>query len=101
MKCKPSRWNNCAVVNLLQANLAFCTVTEFIESALESEMSSNLDDYERVTGNKHNSYKKKTLKTDSGEIESLCYKYTTAPLSRIGKKLETVLADNHAPKIIG
>ena len=75
---------------------------EFIESALEAEMSSHLDDFERLSGNKRNGKKSKTLKTDSGEIE------ITTPQDRnssfepqLVKKRETVLADNLAPKIIG
>ena len=75
---------------------------EFIESALESEMNAHLDDFERLTGNKRNGKKSKTLKTDSGEIE------ITTPQDRnssfepqLVKKRETVLADNLAPKIIG
>ena len=42
---------------------------EFIESALEAEMNSHLDAFERSSGNKRNGKKSKTLKTDSGEIE--------------------------------
>lgn len=75
---------------------------EFIESALEAEMSSHLGDFERLSGNKRNGKKSKTLKTDSGEIE------ITTPQDRnssfepqLVKKRETVLADNLAPKIIG
>lgn len=75
---------------------------EFIESALDAEMSSHLDDFERLSGNKRNGKKSKTLKTDSGEIE------ITTPQDRnssfepqLVKKRETVLADNLAPKIIG
>ncbi|WP_175550029.1 transposase, partial [Mariniphaga anaerophila] len=75
---------------------------EFIESALEAEMSTHLDDFERLSGNKRNGKKSKTLKTDSGEIE------ITTPQDRnssfepqLVKKRETVLADNLAPKIIG
>ena len=75
---------------------------EFIESALEAEMSTHLDDFERLSGNKRNGKKSKTLKTDTGEIE------ITTPQDRnssfepqLVKKRETVLADNLAPKIIG
>jgi transposase-like protein len=75
---------------------------EFIESALQAEMHTHLDDFERLSGNKRNGKKSKTLKTDSGEIE------ITTPQDRsssfepqLVKKRETVLADNLAPKIIG
>ncbi len=57
--------------------------------------------FERISGNKRNGKKSKTLKTDSGEIE------ITTPQDRnssfepqLVKKWETVLADNLAPKII-
>jgi transposase-like protein len=75
---------------------------QFIESALDAEMATHLDDFERLSGNKRNGKKSKTLKTDSGEIE------ITTPQDRnssfepqLVKKRETVLADNLAPKIIG
>ena len=75
---------------------------EFIESALDAEMSTHLDDFERSSGNKRNGKKSKTLKTESGEFE------ITTPQDRnssfepqLVKKRETVLADNLAPKIIG
>jgi transposase-like protein len=75
---------------------------QFIESALEAELASHLDDNERTAGNKRNGKKSKTLKTGSGDIEI----YT--PQDRLSnfepqlvKKRETVLADNLAPKIIG
>ena len=42
---------------------------QFIESALEAEMATHLDDFERLSGNKRNGKKAKTLKTGSGEIE--------------------------------
>ena len=77
-------------------------LTQFIESALEAELASHLDDNERTAGNKRNGKKSKTLKTGSGDIEI----YT--PQDRLSnfepqlvKKRETVLADNLAPKIIG
>jgi putative transposase len=75
---------------------------QFIESVLEAELSNHLDDFERLSGNKRNGKKSKTLKTDSGEIQ------ITTPQDRnssfepqLVKKRETVLADNLAPKIIG
>jgi len=75
---------------------------EFIESALDAEMNSHLDDFERISGNKRNGKKSKTLKTDSGEIEiSTPQDRNSSFEPQLVKKRETVLADNLAPKIIG
>jgi len=75
---------------------------QFIESALEAEMSSHLDDIERLSGNKRNGRKSKTLKTDSGEIEICTPQDRNSSFEpQLVKKRETVLADNLAPKIIG
>lgn len=75
---------------------------QFIESALEAEMSAHLDEQERSEGNKRNGKGSKRLKTIAGEIQ------IETPQDRhssfepeIVKKRETVLADNLAPKIIG
>lgn len=74
---------------------------DFLESALEAEMSSHLDDHERSIGNKRNGKGYKTVKTISGNIE------IETPQDRLSsfqpeiiKKRETILADNLAPKII-
>ena len=74
---------------------------DFLESALEAEMSAHLDDDERSTGNKRNGKGYKTVKTISGNIE------IETPQDRLSsfqpeiiKKRETILADNLAPKII-
>lgn len=74
---------------------------DFLESALEAEMSAHLDDEERSTGNKRNGKGYKTVKTISGNIE------IETPQDRLSsfqpaiiKKRETILADNLAPKII-
>jgi len=75
---------------------------QFIESALEAEMSSHLDDFERISGNKRNGKKSKTLKTGSGEIEIATPQDRNSSFEpQLVKKRETVLADNLAPKIIG
>nr|MBD3623302.1 IS256 family transposase [Sunxiuqinia sp.] len=75
---------------------------QFIESALEAEMSSHLGDLERISGNKRNGKKTKTLKTDSGEIViSTPQDRNSSFEPQLVKKRETVLADNLAPKIIG
>ncbi|HYX08110.1 MAG TPA: IS256 family transposase [Bacteroidales bacterium] len=75
---------------------------QFIETALEAEMSTHLDDIERIAGNKRNGKKSKTLKTGSGEIEISTPQDRNSNFEpQLVKKRETVLADNLAPKIIG
>ena len=75
---------------------------QFIESALEAEMTTHLDDLERISGNKRNGKKTKTLKTGSGEIEiSTPQDRSSSFEPQLVKKRETVLADSLAPKIIG
>lgn len=74
---------------------------QFLESALESEMNTYLNEHERESGNKRNGKGSKRLKTMSGEIILTTpegRKSTFSP--QIVKKLETVLADNLAPQII-
>ncbi|MBK5245234.1 MAG: IS256 family transposase [Eubacteriaceae bacterium] len=75
---------------------------QFLESALEGEIASHLDEHERSQGNKRNGKGTKTLKTIDGMVT------ISTPQDRqsnfepqIVKKRETVLADNLAPKIIG
>lgn len=75
---------------------------EFLEAALESEMSTHLNDSDRLQGNKRNGRGRKRVKTIDGEID------IDTPQDRLSsfspdiiKKRETVLADNLAPKIIG
>lgn len=74
---------------------------EFLEAALEGEMSSHLDEQERSQGNKRNGRGSKHVKTFAGEIE------IDTPQDRhssfnpeIIKKRETILADNLSSKII-
>jgi putative transposase len=74
---------------------------DFLESALEAEMETHLDLYERESGNKRNGKGSKTVKTSSGSLT------INTPQDRhsnfepqILRKRETVLADNLAPKII-
>lgn len=75
---------------------------EFLEAALDSEMSTHLDASERSQGNKRNGRGSKRVKTIDGEID------IDTPQDRLSsftpeiiRKRETVLADNLAPKIIG
>lgn len=75
---------------------------EFLEAALESEMSTHLNDSERLQGNKRNGRGRKRVKTIDGEIDIDTPQDRLSSFSPdIRKKRETVLADNLAPKIIG
>ncbi|NLB26641.1 MAG: IS256 family transposase, partial [Bacteroidales bacterium] len=75
---------------------------QFIESALEAELATHLDENERLIGNKRNGKKSKTLKTGSGDIEIFTPQDRLSNFEpQLVKKRETVLADNLAPKIIG
>lgn len=75
---------------------------QFLESALESEMTTHLNEQERESGNKRNGKGSKRLKTMSGEIILTTPEDRKATFSpQIVKKRETVLADNLAPQIIG
>jgi transposase-like protein len=77
-------------------------IEQFLESALQAEMSSHLSADERSRGNKRNGTGSKTVKTSHGEVT------ISTPQDRhssfepeIIKKRETILADNIAPNIIG
>lgn len=75
---------------------------EFLESALDAEMSAHLDAEERSRGNKRNGRGSKTMKTMAGNIEiSTPEDRLSSFTPEIIKKRETILADNLAPKIIG
>jgi putative transposase len=75
---------------------------EFLETALDAEMHSHLDENERSNGNKRNGRGSKTLKTSSGEITITTPQDRTSSFEpQIVKKRETILADNLAPQIIG
>ena len=77
-------------------------IKEFIESALEAEMSGHLDDSQRSKGNKRNGKGQKTLRTSHGEVT------INTPEDRhssfepeIVKKRQTILADSLEDMIIG
>lgn len=75
---------------------------EFLEAALDSEMSSHLTDFERLHGNKRNGRGSKRVKTMAGEIEIETPQDRHSSFSpEIIKKRETILADNLSAKIIG
>lgn len=74
---------------------------QFLESALEAEMESHLDEEERGHHNKRNGRGKKTLKTNAGEvtIETPQDRHSTFE-PQIVKKRETVLAESLTGKIL-
>lgn len=75
---------------------------QFLESALEAEMSGHLTEAERLSGNKRNGKGRKTLKTLDGEIELITPEDRQSSFQpHIVRKRETVLADNLAGKILG
>jgi len=75
---------------------------QFLESALEAEMNSHLNEAERAKGNKRNGRGSKTLKTIDGAITIETPQDRHSSFTpQIIKKRETVLAENLAPKIIG
>jgi putative transposase len=77
-------------------------IQQFVESALEAEMSNHLSEEGKLTGNKRNGKGSKTLKTSSGSVKiSTPQDRNSSFEPQIVKKRETVLADNLAPKIIG
>lgn len=74
---------------------------EFLEAALNGEMSSHLDDSERQKGNKRNGRGSKRVKTMAGEIEiENPQDRHSSFIPEILKNRETVLADNMSSKII-
>jgi len=75
---------------------------EFLDSALEGEMESHLDEEERSEGNKRNGKGSKVVRTSAGEISIATPQDRHSRFEpQIIKKRETVLADHLAPKIIG
>lgn len=74
----------------------------FIEKALEAEMSSHLNDTERLKGNKRNGKGNKTLKSSVGSIEIATPQDRHSSFEpKLVKKRQTILADNLSDKIIG
>jgi len=74
----------------------------FIEKALDAEMESHLDDYERSHGNKRNGRGRKTIKSSLGsfEIETPQDRNSSFEPEFI-KKRQTILAESLEDKIIG
>ena len=89
--------------SLTGKNGAFAPLLKsFLESALESEMCSHLNEEERSSGNKRNGRGSKRVKTFAGEIEIETPQDRHSSFTpEIIKKRETILADNLSSKIIG
>ena len=74
---------------------------QFIESALEAEMSAHLDGQQRELGNKRNGKRSKIIKSEFGELEIATPQDRQSSFEpHLVKKRQIVLADNLAPKII-
>lgn len=77
-------------------------IQQFVESALEAEMSNHLLGGSELTGNKRNGKGTKILKTSSGSVKiSTPQDRNSSFEPQIVRKRQTVLADNLAPQIIG
>ena len=75
---------------------------QFLESALEAEMSEHLDEQKREGGNKRNGKGKKTIKSSTGSFDIETPQDRQSSFDpQIVKKRETVLADSLQDKIIG
>lgn len=74
----------------------------FLESALEGELDSHLDEDERKEGNRKNGKTSKTIQTSDGPIDLETSRDRNATFEpELIKKRETVLADTLEKKILG
>jgi putative transposase len=74
----------------------------FLESALEGELDSHLDEEERSEGNRKNGKTSKTVQTSDGPVELETSRDRNATFEpELVKKRETVLADTLEKKILG
>lgn len=74
----------------------------FLDSALEAELSSHLDEDERLSGNRRNGKTSKDIKTSSGIISIQTPRDRNATFEpEIIRKRETILAESLESKIIG
>lgn len=89
--------------NLFGKDGAFAPLLkQFLENALDAEMSSHLDSEERLKGNKRNGRATKKVKSSVGEFElSVPTDRHSSFTPEVVKKREVILADNLADKIIG
>ncbi|WP_417629183.1 IS256 family transposase [Pedobacter alpinus] len=74
----------------------------FLDSALEAELSSHLDEDERLSGNRRNGKTRKDIKTSSGIISVQTPRDRNSTFEpEIIRKRETILAESLESKIIG
>jgi putative transposase len=74
----------------------------FLESALEGELDSHLDEDERNEGNRKNGKTSKTIQTSDGPVELETSRDRSGTFEpELVKKRETVLADTLEKKILG
>lgn len=74
----------------------------FLDSALEAELSSHLDEDERLSGNRKNGKTSKEIKTSSGIISVQTPRDRNSTFEpEIIRKRETILAESLESKIIG
>lgn len=77
-------------------------IKQFLEAALDAEMSEHLSEEERLLGNKRNGKGQKTVKTIDGEVVIETPQDRNSTFTpEIIKKRETILADSLSDKIIG
>lgn len=75
---------------------------DFLESALEAELTAHLDEEQRQLGNRKNGHSHKVLKTADGSFDLSTPRDRNSDFEpQLVQKRETILAENLADKIIG
>ena len=74
----------------------------FLEAALEAEMDSHMDDFERSNGNRRNGKTSKQIRTSGGTIDIDTPRDRRSSFEpQLVKKRETILAESLEKKILG
>src|SRR5699024_2015250 len=74
----------------------------FLEAALEAEMESHMDDFERSNGNRRNGKTSKQIRTSAGTIDIGTPRDRRSSFEpQLVKKRETILAESLEKKILG
>src|SRR5699024_1753401 len=74
----------------------------FLEAALEAEMESHMDDFERSNGNRRNGKTSKQIRTSAGTIDIDTPRDRRSSFEpQLVKKRETILAESLEKKILG
>jgi putative transposase len=75
---------------------------DFLESALQSELDTHLDEFERTKGNRKNGHGHKKVKTKEGTFDLLTPRDRDGVFEpQIVRKRETILAESLESKVIG